>query len=394
MSSKKVYEKRERGIREVFREYPDGRKESAGFEVRVGQKRVGGLIKGLKNAQKIREAAAADNHKGAFIAPSEGKATVKEMADRWLNGSKAAKWKPRTRAGYEGIVRHRLAPLHAHAVKDVTPAVVDAFLASMLKEGLAPSTVRHVYHVLNQSLRLAVRDRLILANPCADVDRPGLVRDKPAIPERDEVEKLLNALADLPHDRAAEWSLYAEVAAYAGLRAGEITGLRVSALLPLENSLLVNETVTVISGSLSAGTPKSRAGKRRVPLPPSLSARLIALSMGKARDAYVFGDGTTPFRHGNFYRRVFRPAAAAVGLPTLTFHQLRHFYASVLLTNPNLSAVDIAKVLGHADANLLFNTYGHSFKDAGAGVGEWLDTLRSSPTTTGTVVPLATKATG
>lgn len=227
------------------------------------------------------------------------------MADRWLTSSKAAKWKPRTRAGYEGIVRHRLAPLHAHAVKGVTPVVVDAFLASMLKEGLGPSTVRHVYHVLNQSLRLAVRDRLILANPCADVDRPSLVRDEPAIPERDDVEKLLNALADLQHDRAGEWSLYAEVAAYAGLRAGEITGLRVSALPPLENALLVNETVTVISGALSVGTPKSRAGKRRVPLPPTLSSRLSAFVAGKDRDAYVFGDGETPFRHGNYYRRIF-----------------------------------------------------------------------------------------
>jgi integrase len=107
---------------------------------------------------------------------------------------------------------------------------------------------------------------------------------------------------------------------------------------------------------------------------------------GKDRDAHAFGDGTTPFRHSNYYRRVFRPAAAAVGLPT--FHQLRHFYASVLLTNPTLSPVDIAKVLGHADANLLFNTYGHSFRDAGKDVGEWLDTLRSSPTPTGTAVPI------
>lgn len=65
----------------------------------------------------------------------------------------------------------------------------------------------------------------------------------------------------------------------------------------------------------------------------------------------------------------------------------------MLLTNPTLSAVDITKVLGHADANLLFNSYGHSFRDAGRGVGERLDALRSSPTPTGMVLPL-TEATG
>ena len=230
------------------------------FEVRVGQRRVGGLIKGIGIARRVRDQATTESHKGAFIAPSEGKVTVQEMADRWLRSSKAAKWKPRTRAGYEGIVNHRLVPLHGVAVKDVTPAVVDAFLASMLNEGLAASTVRHVFHVLNQSLRLAVRDRLIIANPCAEVDRPSLVRDEPAIPERDDVEKLLLTLASLPHERAGEWALYAEVAAYAGLRAGEITGLRVGSLVPLENALLVHETVTVISGTLTAGTP--RAGRQ------------------------------------------------------------------------------------------------------------------------------------
>lgn len=71
MSSKKVYEKRERHPRGL----PPAPRWAQG-ECRIrsarGAKRVGGLIKGLKNAQKIRQVAAADSHKGASVAPIEG----------------------------------------------------------------------------------------------------------------------------------------------------------------------------------------------------------------------------------------------------------------------------------------------------------------------------------
>lgn len=80
---------------------------------------------------------------------------------------------------------------------------------------------------------------------------------------------------------------------------------------------------------------------RRVPLSKDLSDRLAAHVVGKPRDAYVFGDGETPSRH-SYYRRVFKPAAEAVDLPELRFHDLRHFYASLLLTNPDLNAIDIS----------------------------------------------------
>jgi len=49
-----------------------------------------------------------------------------------------------------------------------------------------------------------------------------------------------------------------------------------------------------------------------------------------------------------------------------------------LLTNPGLNAIDISKTLGHADANLLFNTYGHSFDGATDGLGDWLTAQRAA----------------
>lgn len=388
----KTYRKVESNIREVTYVYDDGTRQVAGFEVRVGQTRAGGgLLPNITQARRVRSEALSAVGQGAYIAPSAGRITVKEMADRWLGSAKATKWKPRTAAGYVNLVNNRLKPLHDVAVKDVTAHKVDAFIADLMRQGLQPSTVRHVYHVLNQAMRLAVRDRHIVANPCAEVGRPGLVREEPSIPQRPDVEALLAALRSDGRPRAGEWALYAELAAYAGLRAGEIGGLRVRHLDPLRKTIRVEETVYLINGTPSVGTPKSKAGKRTVPLPPDLCLRLAAHVAGRSPADYVFGDGSAPFRHDNFYRRVFKPVARSIGLPSLTFHQLRHFYASLLLTNPHLNPVDIAKVLGHSDTNLLLNTYGHSFDNATAGVGEWLDGLRSGVAQSPTVVSL-TKA--
>ncbi|MDF2146754.1 tyrosine-type recombinase/integrase [Knoellia sp. p5-6-4] len=75
-------------------------------------------------------------------------------------------------------------------------------------------------------------------------------------------------------------------------------------------------------------------------------------------------------RHKNYYRRVFLPTAKAVGLPTLRFHDLRHFYASDLLRDPQLSIKDVSTRMGHADATLVLRTYGHLFTDSGAGLGD------------------------
>lgn len=155
-------------------------------------------------------------------------------------------------------------------------------------------------------MKIAVRDKRIAVNPCTLVDRPSVTRDKVRIPQMVDVEALLHALRSLDKPKAGEWALYAELAVYAGLRAGEITGLRVGRVDPLRSCLRVEETVYVISGRTSVGDPKSKAGKPTVPISQDLSDRLAAHVIGKPRDAYVFGGGT-PYCHSNYYRRVFKP---------------------------------------------------------------------------------------
>ena len=101
------------------------------------------------------------------------------------------------------------------------------------------------------------------------------------------------------------------------------------------------------------GPPKTPASERTVPLPvvvvDSLAAHLAAFPVGP--DGFVFtSEGGRPIRRTRFSEQVWRPAVAMAALPDSThFHDLRHFYASLLIRHGESIKVVQAR-LGHASA--------------------------------------------
>jgi Phage integrase family len=67
----------------------------------------------------------------------------------------------------------------------------------------------------------------------------------------------------------------------------------------------------------------------------------------------------------NFLTRIFRPAIKRAGLDGLTFHDLRHTYASLLIA-AGVGPMVVAQQMGHADARLVLQRYGHLYPGASA----------------------------
>jgi hypothetical protein len=57
-------------------------------------------------------------------------------------------------------------------------------------------------------------------------------------------------------------------------------------------------------------------------------------------------------------------------------HDLRHFYASLLLSDPHLSVKDVAVRMGHADPTMVLKVYGHLFAKSGQGLGDGVEARR------------------
>src|SRR4051794_33998834 len=132
-----------------------------------------------KNWLNRQQAAKLD---GLHIDPRKGDLKLVDVADEYRET-----WtdlEPKTRAGYESILnRHLIGPgdpatdtpaghFRAYKLARISPKVVQRYVNELGADGYAPNTIRRIFGVLNQLLRLAVERRYIAVNPCDAVKLP------------------------------------------------------------------------------------------------------------------------------------------------------------------------------------------------------------------------------
>ena len=108
------------------------------------------------------------------------------------------------------------------------------------------------------------------------------------------------------------------------------------------------------------GPTKTAAGVRRIPLPKELAMffRELKLRSGASADddpVFASKEGTA-LGHRNVTRRGFEPAVARAGIENVTFHDMRHAFASRMIAR-GIEPVTLAKLMGHEDIRETLNTY-------------------------------------
>ena len=153
------------------------------------------------------------------------------------------------------------------------------------------------------------------------------------------------------------------VAVLTMLRRGEVFGLR-DRDVDFENGSLA---VFAQAQQGARVSPKTRAGRRTVDVGPAVLRLLREQQLARAPsdDGLLFPSASgTPFDPNNFMSRLFKPAAAAAGFPELTFHDLRHTGASLMIA-AGCHVKVIAEQMGHSDGGaLVLRRYGHLYKGA------------------------------
>jgi Phage integrase family len=134
--------------------------------------------------------------------------------------------------------------------------------------------------------------------------------------------------------------------------------------------------VEVRGKGLVAGSPKSRAGLRRVGLPRAVVAELrkhLAEYVGAEPWSLVFtGPKGAPIRRGNA-RKLLRwnDALTAVGLTGVRFHDLRHI-GNTLAARSGVSTRDLMTRMGHDSVRAAI-IYQHATTEADARIAGSLD---------------------
>jgi integrase len=191
----------------------------------------------------------------------------------------------------------------------------------------------------------------VFVNPTLGLSLPAVRAKRERIARPSEAAALLDALG--PADRPP-WA----TALYAGLRRGELQALRWSDLDFEAGLIRVERSWDAKAGPIE---PKSRAGRRRVPLGRKLRLLLIEhrLQGGPAAEAdLVFGSrDARPLAAGRLTDRA-KAAWKEANLEPIGLHECRHTYAAFMIA-AGVNAKALSTYMGHSSITVTLDRYGH-----------------------------------
>ncbi len=325
-----------------YREHPGGPQRAPHFDRKVDAERF------LTNVQsRLLD--------GSYIDPSAGLQTLREYAAGW-HASQVHR--PTTVVQVDAHLRNHVLPHFGdRPVASIRPSEVQAWVKGRA-EVLAPTTVEVVFRILAANLNAAVDDRLIARSPCHGVRLPRQANRQVEPPTVEQVEALIGAMPE-------RYRALVVLAAGTGLRQGECFGLSVDRVDFLRRTIRVDRQLVLAGkGQPEFGPPKTEASIRTVPLPGVVGTALAAHLDGHpaTSEGLIFTNTVgRPIRRNRF-GELWRTTVDETGLTGLRFHDLRHFYASLLIRHGESVKVVQAR-LGHASASETLDTYSHLWPD-------------------------------
>jgi len=329
----------------------------------------------LPQAEAEKDAITARLDKGSYRDPKSGKAAVRVVAEEWFTSKR--KIGRTTRRDYRDLLDNYIIPKWGDwQVGAVQWEDVDAWVTELQtqpgKSGktLGPARIIKAYRVLSMTMKHAVFSKRISVSPCHDHELPRPDdEDEHVYLTYDQLERL--ALA------AGEYRLLILTLGYCGIRWAEASAVKVGRLSVPQRRIRVVQNYTDVSGVLALGPVKNHE-KRSVPLPRSFADELGDLGRGRRADDLLFtAPEGGPLRYSNFRSRIFDPAVKEAGLDGMgvTPHKLRHTAASLAIA-AGADVKVVQTMLGHKDASMTLNIYGHLFPDRLDEVADALDVGR------------------
>lgn len=270
------------------------------------------------------------------------KKTVGGLLDEYL-AARRSQLKPKTYEDYAWGVDVVKDELGNRDLKALTPNDLASLITTLQQKGHKTWTVKKLLTPLVGALKVAVREGWITSNPA---DRL-LPHERPKNDQRDmrcltpdEIGVLLAAAS------SARWRTLFATLVYTGLRVGEALALTWD---------------DVDEMSISVRESKTAAGVRDVMLIRPVWLALTKLKLSQPPGTkYVFAnrEGRPVSRREAL--RALRAAEKKAGIPDYTLHELRHTFASILISQGETPAL-VADQMGHANPAVTMTTYARLF---------------------------------
>ena len=257
-------------------------------------------------------------------------------------------------------------------ISRLTPELLRRLMAELTAAGYASETVAKTMRWVRLTLNQAVSDRRLLSSPAKGIRLPNPRRSDMRLFNPLEVEFLAEALPE-------RYRSLPLVAAYTGLRWGELTGLRITDIDMLRRRLTVSSAlIEAAREPPRLGQPKTAASERTITL-PNIVIKTLALHLQQQPpiDGMVWTTERGAFLRRGSFSRIWRTAvAASVGQPCRV-HDLRHTHAAWLIAaGEHPKTIQIR--LGHSSIQVTMDRYGHLMEGLDDRTADRLDAIAES----------------
>jgi integrase len=321
-----------------------------------------------KDADARHAAIKVDVAKGIHT-PVNRSITVATAAEDWITFVELEGREQATLAQYRAHVKHHIVPrIGAEKLATLTAPRINAFRDELLRD-----LSRVMAQKVLVSLKSIIKDARRRGNVAQNV------ADGVSIKVAERGKKRLEVGVDIPTPAeigcilaasTGRWRPFLVTAIFTGMRASELRGL------PWDDVDLKAGTITVRRRAdifNKVGPPKSRAGKRTIPIGPFVVNTLREWRLANAH-ALVFPNGAGNVESlANIVTRVLQPVQIVAGVVDAAgkakytgMHALRHFYASWCINRKadgglELPAKMVQARLGHSSITMTMDVYGHLF---------------------------------
>lgn len=311
-----------------------------------------------------------------FVIPTEVGDLSSEMLfadflEQWVEIVKVRVKLP-TYASYYGMIKNTISPYFRTKkikLKELEARHIQQFYTEKLRTVKA-NTAIHYHAVIHQALKYAVKIDILTQNVATKVERPRKNAFQPNFLDAAGLQQLFEIV------KGTKLELPVLVAAFYGLRRGEVVGLKWDAIDFEKKTLMVKHTVTTIcidgkEIDLAQDSAKTKSSLRTLPLvgqfevffrqakeAQELNKKVCGNCYNYEYDGYVFVDEMGYLIKPEYLTNQFPKFVARHGMKRMRFHDLRHSCASLLLDN-GVPLKQIQDWLGHSDFGTTANIYAH-----------------------------------
>lgn len=285
------------------------------------------------------------------IEPPKHSITFGEYVDKWMNVYKENKLKPSTIVTYKKHLRaHVLPAFGKREIAGITTEDIQIFLNE--RKNLAKKTLSSMRHFMGEVFKDAVEDGLIEKDPTASrrISIPSnKAYDREALPldQFREIISQLNLLSAIDKQMLV-------LMMFTGMRRGEVLGLRWEDIDKTTGLIHIQRNVTHAGGNRPViGTPKTKSGKRDIPLDPFVLETLEPMQ----ESGFIFG-GESPITMTT-YNNTWRRIRKTIDLHGATAHVFRHSYLTYM-AGTETDSKTLQTIAGHSTISMTMNRYVHA----------------------------------